>query len=164
MTVSDAILDALKAGALSTAELAGLIGAKYKTVSQTLVRLQQSGRVAVAEVAARNRTAAQKLYSLPAGGAIDLGRVTLERERQLARLVGDFVFEQGEVALFIGSNGKAALAIHHAPGYQAELDRHAGDLVGRYRAEDGQNFQPRYVIADIRERMAELPKRGARAA
>lgn len=165
MTTSQAITSALKAGPMSAPEIADLSGIRYKTVATTLERMERAGQVTVTRAAPRDRSpGSRQLYSLAAGGAVDLGRVTAHREATIARLVSDIVFEQGEVSLFIGSNGKAALAVHHEPGYAQALQRHGADLVGRYRVDEGRHFLTGLVIEDIRARMAELDKGRAHAA
>lgn len=160
MTVAEQIRTALQIGPLAAPEIAKVIDAKYRTVFMTLQRMIQAGEVTMTRAASRDRSAgAMNLYSMAAGGAVDLGMVTPMREAQLARLVGDIAFEQGEVALFIGKNGCAALAVYNEPGYQRVLDAHGADLVGRYRIEEGKNFQPKRVMEDVRERMLELDRK-----
>jgi len=144
------ILQSLELGAATVEQLAAMLSVNRFTIYSAMTKLEKECAVRVIKAASPRRSGRpQNIYSLPMAGAVPLGRMTKERTPILARLVGDILFEHGEVALFVGADLNAEVAICSEPSYAKDLSRQIATLVGVYRTDRAEAFDPRRVVADI---------------
>lgn len=144
------ILQALELGAATVEQLTAMLSVNKFTIYSAMTKLEKKSAVRVTTAASPRRSGRrQNIYSLPMAGAIPLGQMTKDRMPVLARLVGDILFEHGEVALFVGADLNAEVAICSEPTYGKDLNRQSARLVGVYRTDRAEAFDPRRIVADV---------------
>jgi len=164
LSTGERILQALELGAATIEQLATMLAVSYFTVYSAMTKLERDGAVCVTKLASPRRSGRkQNLYSLGTGELVSLGPVTDAKMPVMARLLGDVLVEHGEVALFINVDLTASIAMQTDSGYDRSLKVHGPSLVGVYRTGRLKTFEPRHVLEDIGERLAELKRRGAHA-
>lgn len=165
MNTGERILGALKLGAMCQRQLHVALDVSFESIRTALKPLLAQGLVSVTKAAnASGDQRARKTYTLCTGGPVVLGKVTQANVSEISQTVSAILREQGEVALFIGTNRMAAVAIHHSSGYEDALRRHHASLVGRYRTQDEAVIPRSDIVADMQERLSEISDAVARAA